>query len=144
MATKNENKEATKNEYAEAIPTVPAQEPAKPRKRLGKELALFTPFIKWHVGLVVLGAITRKYTNMSSYGEKNNIEVQLLADLVFTDSDGEIKELKIGESVNISQTAGLTAVMTLPIGTKIDVECTGKKDMGRGRQPAWEFSVFYE
>jgi hypothetical protein len=62
----------------------------------------------------------------------------------FTSSDGEVIELKEGESLNVGSTAGLSTAMTLPVGSTVQIECTGKKELGQGKKPAWEFIVEYE
>lgn len=119
--------------------------PEKAKKRqLKKTLAAFTPFVKWHAGLLLIGTIVRKFTNHSEYGEKENLEVRLVEPCSFTSGDGEVVELLPGDLINVGKVAGLTSAMTLSPDTLVQIECTGKKEMGKGRQPAWEFEVQYE
>jgi hypothetical protein len=112
--------------------------------KFGKKLAQFTPFLKWSVGIEVVGEITRKFENSSNYGIKQNIEVKLFESLEFIDAEGEVHIVPEGGSVNIGSVAGLTTAMTLSIGTKLHIICTGKKELEKGKQPAWEFDVYYE
>lgn len=131
---------ATKEEKG----TVPTTAAEKKKRKLKKTLAAFTPYVKWHPGLIICGTVERKFINMSNFGEKSNIEVKLADPCEFTDTEGEVKALAAGEMVNIGHVAGLNNAMTLPIGTLFQIECTGKKELGKGRQPAWEFEVTYE
>lgn len=116
----------------------------KTQPRFKKQLASFTQFVKWHVGLEVVGEITRKFENATNYGSKSNIELKLLEPVKFTNGDGEVVEVAAGELLNIGQVAGLSAALTLPIGSQVQIICTGRKELGRGRQPAWEFEVYYD
>ena len=122
-----------------------AEAPAKSTKRkLGKKLQQFLPFVRWHAGLIVCGTIERKFENSSNYGVKSNLEIKLLDPCEYTTSDGEVVSLKVGDSLNVGSTAGLSTAMTLEVGATVQIECTGKKELGQGKRPAWEFDVDYE
>ena len=40
--------------------------------------------------------------------------------------------------------AGLSTAMTLDVGVTVQMEATGRKELGGGKKPAWEFDVTYE
>jgi hypothetical protein len=132
-----------KNESAATAATA-ALKNAPKKRQLGKKLQQFLPFVRWHAGLVVCGTIERKFINSSNYGEKNNIEIKLLDPCEFTTGEGEVVTVAAGESLNVGSTAGLSTAMTLPTETTVQIECTGKKELGQGRKPAWEFDIEYE
>lgn len=118
---------------------------AKEDFSFGNELQLFSPFIKWHVGLNVVGKIVRKFISTSDLGgNKNTIELELLFPLEFVNPDGEVINLEAGDHVNVGQVAALSSAMTLPIDTKVAILCVGQKEMGKGKQPAWDFRVTYD
>lgn len=119
-----------------------AESPKK--RRLRKKLASFTPFVKWHVNLIVCGTITRRFTNRGEYGEKENIELRLEDPCTFTTSDGEVLTLSPGDLLNVGRTAALATLMTLDVGTLVQIECVGQTKMGKGKADAWDFEVTYE
>jgi len=140
MANPNDNKTKTANPPAVEEKGAPTRQ----KRKLAKKLAQFTPFVRWHAGLIVCGKIQRKFTNSSNYGEKQNIEIELLDECEFTSGDGEVITIKAGELINVGSTAGLSTAMTLEVGTTVQIECTGKKELGQGKRPAWEFDIDYE
>lgn len=118
--------------------------PAEFKPAFGKKLDPFTPYVRWFTGLVVTGQVERAFENTSTYGSKRNIALKLLEDCTFTDGEGEVHEMREGDMLNVGAVAALSAVMTLEPGTKVQIRCIGKKKMGKGRQDAWEFEVYYE
>lgn len=134
-----------KETAAAATPAeVPTEATPRKKRQLAKQLAKFTPFVKWHIGLIVCGVIERKFKNDSNYGEKQNIEVRLLDPVEYTNGDGEVISLVEGDLLNVGQSAGLNTAMTLPAGATVQIECTGKTEMGKGKKDAWDFDVEYE
>lgn len=123
----------------------PEAPPTEVRKRIfGKKLATHIPFVKWHVGLVVCGKVERKFTNNSGYGEKANITLKLMDACEFVNADGEVVSLAEGEQLNVGHTAGLNTCMTLDLETMVQIDCFGKKELDKGRKPAWEFDIDYQ
>lgn len=114
------------------------------KRKLAKTLEKFTPFVKWHTGLVICGKIIRKFENSGSYGVKSNLEIELLDAASFTNGDGEETTVEVGNHLNVGHVAGLNSAMTLDPGVTVQIECTGKKILDKGRKPAWEFDVDYE
>ena len=114
------------------------------KRQLGKKLQDYVPYVRWHVGLVVCGEINRKFINSSQYGEKNALEIKLLDPCEFSKSDGEVLSLKAGDLVAVTSMAGLSTAMTLDVGVTVQMEATGRKELGGGKKPAWEFEVTYE
>lgn len=148
---KPENKPSTETKPPEPKPASdgpPSTESVESKgpklRKLRKELASFIPFVKWHPGLVLYGEITRKFENSSEFGVKQNLEIRAGDVISYTDKEGEVHDVPEGELINVGQTAGLNTAMTLEVGTTVQIHCTGKKDLGRGRKPAWEFDVTYE
>ncbi len=118
--------------------------PKTEKRKLAKKLASFTPFVSWHTGLVVCGEIMRRFENNTRFGDKQNLEIKLLDPCEFTSGDGEVVTLQVGDLLNVGKNAGLNTAMTLELGSTVQIECLGKKEMGKGKQPAWEFDVDYE
>jgi hypothetical protein len=145
MANTNKAREITETPAeATSAPEATGQPEARQKRKLKKNLKLHTPFVKWYVGLIVCGTITRKFRNSGEYGEKSNLELKLLDPCTFTTGDGEVLTLEKDEMLNVSQTAGLGAAMSLDVGATVQIECTGQKDMGKKKNPAWDFVVDYE
>lgn len=146
MGEKRINKMDTKkveNKTVTPDPTLPTG-PTIKKRELKNTLAAFTPFVKWHTGLSVIGVIERKFTNSGEFGEKSNMELRLTEPCEYTDSEGEVVTVQAGDTLNIGQTAGLNNALTLPLGVLVCIQCIGKKELGRGRKPAWEYKVTYE
>lgn len=111
----------------------------------GKKLTLRSPFVTTHVGMYVHGKIELfGMTTGGKFGAKETVTIILESPCEWTNKKtGEVVRKEQGDAVRVEVKPGLQALTALPVGTLVEIRCTGTVDTGKGN-PAYSYEVTYE